>query len=383
MWCPPARPAPPRPAPPLPCRYSEKVSFLATFGIAKAFANLAVGLLAELLSIKWTGVLGWFLGLCIPLLAGTSVPPSGPGPGSTRWANMVAASGFLGVQQGLCWSMALLLAFELFGPAQRGLAAGLDESVGYSASAVFAPIYGQLERRFVSCTWLEEEGRGGTRANATGGPLTPECEAASHGVCSSSDSWQAPCVGQCMCTGYMSLLMYMSLTLLLLGLAINVLLLRNPRPATPAAPGDGCYIQLGGATTTSKGGGGGGSSSLPLCTPAADLARTLPTRDPERWGTGAVAATALPESGAWSDTSSDSAALLGSGGVFDDGSTLQRQHKQRRQRDPSASRQQRRHGRRGGGGRGGGGRRPAAGACQPAGCVWGGAAAGQHAGSRV
>ncbi|HXF99027.1 MAG TPA: MFS transporter [Gaiellaceae bacterium] len=109
---------------------SAVLSFVAAFGLAKAFANLAAGGLAERAGRKPLLVLGWALALPVaPLVA---LAPS--------WGFVVAANVLLGANQGLAWSMTVNMKIDLVGPARRGLALGLNESAGYLgvAGAAFA-----------------------------------------------------------------------------------------------------------------------------------------------------------------------------------------------------------------------------------------------------
>jgi MFS family permease len=106
------------------------LSFIVAFGAAKALANLAAGALAERVGRKRLLVLGWALALPVPVLVGLA--PS--------WGWIVAANLLLGANQGLAWSMTVLMKIDLVGPRRRGLALGLNESAGYLgvAAAAFA-----------------------------------------------------------------------------------------------------------------------------------------------------------------------------------------------------------------------------------------------------
>jgi MFS family permease len=106
------------------------LSFIVAFGLAKAFTNLAAGGLADRLGRRRLLIAGWTLALPVPLLIG--VAPS--------WEFIVAANVFLGVNQGLTWSMTVVMKIDLVGPRRRGLALGLNESAGYVgvAAAAFA-----------------------------------------------------------------------------------------------------------------------------------------------------------------------------------------------------------------------------------------------------
>ena len=110
------------------------LSFIVAFGAAKALANLAGGTLAGRAGRKRLLVAGWMLALPVPLLIG--VAPS--------WGWIVAANLLLGANQGLAWSMTVLMKIDLVGPARRGLALGLNESAGYLGVAAAAFITGAL-----------------------------------------------------------------------------------------------------------------------------------------------------------------------------------------------------------------------------------------------
>jgi MFS family permease len=108
------------------------LSFIVAFGLAKAFTNLGAGALAERLGRKRLLVLGWAFALPVPLLV--AVAPS--------WGWIVAANLLLGVNQGLAWSMTVVMKIDLVGPKRRGLALGLNEAAGYGGVAVAAALSG-------------------------------------------------------------------------------------------------------------------------------------------------------------------------------------------------------------------------------------------------
>jgi MFS family permease len=121
---------------------SAILSFVVAFGIAKALANLAAGGLAERVGRKRLLVLGWLLALPVPLLI--AFAPS--------WWVIVLANVFLGLNQGLAWSMTVVMKIDLVGPARRGLALGLNESAGYLGVAVTALATGALAATFAPRT---------------------------------------------------------------------------------------------------------------------------------------------------------------------------------------------------------------------------------------
>jgi MFS family permease len=110
------------------------LSFIVTFGIAKALANLSAGHLSDRLGRRGVLVAGWLAGLPVPVLL--IIAPS--------WGWIVAANVLLGINQGLCWSTTVIMKIDLVGPARRGLAMGLNEAAGYGAVALAAAGSGYL-----------------------------------------------------------------------------------------------------------------------------------------------------------------------------------------------------------------------------------------------
>ncbi len=121
---------------------SAILSFVVAFGIAKAFSNLAAGGLADRVGRKRLLVIGWLLALPVPLLI--ALAPS--------WGWIVAANLFLGVNQGLAWSMTVVMKIDLVGPRRRGLALGLNESAGYLGVAATALATGALAATYAPRT---------------------------------------------------------------------------------------------------------------------------------------------------------------------------------------------------------------------------------------
>jgi MFS family permease len=110
------------------------LSFVISFGIAKAIANLMAGRFADRAGRKRLLVAGWLLALPVPLLIGIA----------PNWGFIVAANVFLGASQGLAWSMTVVMKVDLAGPARRGLALGLNETAGYLGVAATAFATGAL-----------------------------------------------------------------------------------------------------------------------------------------------------------------------------------------------------------------------------------------------
>jgi len=116
------------------------LSFIIAFGLVKALTNLFAGALAQRLGRRRLLIAGWAVALPVPLLIATA--PS--------WAWIVAANVLLGVNQGLAWSMTVVMKIDLVGPKRRGLALGLNEAAGYSGVALAAGLSGWLATEFAA-----------------------------------------------------------------------------------------------------------------------------------------------------------------------------------------------------------------------------------------
>jgi MFS family permease len=116
------------------------LSFIIAFGVVKAFTNLAAGALAQRTGRRRLLVAGWAAALPVPLLIATA--PS--------WAWIVAANALLGINQGLAWSMTVVMKVDLVGPRKRGLALGLNEAAGYGGVALAAGLSGLLASQFAA-----------------------------------------------------------------------------------------------------------------------------------------------------------------------------------------------------------------------------------------
>src|SRR5918995_1010377 len=118
------------------------LAFIVAFGAAKAITNLAAGELAERLGRRRLLVAGWLFALPVPLLIGLA--PS--------WWFVVAANVLLGVNQGLAWSMTVVMKIDLAGPRRRGLALGLNEAAGHLGVAATAFLTGALAASYAPLT---------------------------------------------------------------------------------------------------------------------------------------------------------------------------------------------------------------------------------------
>ncbi len=113
---------------------SAILSFIVSFGIVKAFANLIAGKYSDVIGRKKLLVVGWLFGLPVPFMVMWA--PS--------WKLITAANVLLGINQGLCWSTTVIMKIDLVGPKRRGFAMGLNEFAGYGAVALAAFASGYL-----------------------------------------------------------------------------------------------------------------------------------------------------------------------------------------------------------------------------------------------
>ena len=116
------------------------LSFVVAFGVAKALTNLGAGALAHRAGRRRLLIAGWTIALPVPLLI--ALAPS--------WEWIVAANVLLGINQGLAWSMTVVMKIDLVGPRRRGLALGLNESAGYGGLALAAAVSGWLAAEYAA-----------------------------------------------------------------------------------------------------------------------------------------------------------------------------------------------------------------------------------------
>ena len=134
------------------------LSFIVAFGLAKAITNLGAGVLAQRLGRRRLLIAGWAIALPVPLLI--AVAPS--------WGWIVAANVLLGINQGLAWSMTVVMKIDLVGPKRRGFALGLNEAAGYGGVALAAAVSGWLAVGARAARRARRGGRGHRRRRAGG-----------------------------------------------------------------------------------------------------------------------------------------------------------------------------------------------------------------------
>ncbi|MDN3449410.1 MFS transporter [Planococcus sp. APC 3906] len=111
---------------------SAALSFIISFGFSKAIINYFAGAIADRLGRKKVLLLGWSFGLLVPLMVIFA----------SSWWMIVVANIFLGINQGLAWSMTVNMKIDISKPSQRGLAVGLNEFAGYTGVAAMAVVSG-------------------------------------------------------------------------------------------------------------------------------------------------------------------------------------------------------------------------------------------------
>jgi MFS family permease len=116
------------------------LSFIVAFGVMKALTNLGAGALAQRVGRRRLLIAGWVAALPIPALIAWA----------PNWGWIVVANALLGINQGLAWSMTVVMKVDLVGPRRRGLALGLNEAAGYGGVALAAGMSGWLAASFAA-----------------------------------------------------------------------------------------------------------------------------------------------------------------------------------------------------------------------------------------
>ncbi|MCS6928770.1 MAG: MFS transporter [Saprospiraceae bacterium] len=117
---------------------SATISFVASFGFAKALANYYTGYLANWWGRRRLLIVGWILATPVPLAL--ILAPS--------WEWVIGANVLLGASQGFTWSSTVIMKIDLVGEKNRGLAMGLNEFAGYLAVGLVALLTGWLAERY-------------------------------------------------------------------------------------------------------------------------------------------------------------------------------------------------------------------------------------------
>ena len=114
------------------------VSFIITFGVVKSLCNFLAGHISETWGRKRVLVLGWIIGLPVPLIIIYA----------NSWFWFDVANVLLGINQALTWSMTVNMKIDLVGPKRRGLAVGLNEFAGYFSVGIMAWLTGEIAARY-------------------------------------------------------------------------------------------------------------------------------------------------------------------------------------------------------------------------------------------
>jgi hypothetical protein len=80
------------------------------FGVSKAITNLFAGALGDRFGRKPVLVVGWLVAIPVPLLL----------MWAPTWGWVLFANALLGINQGLTWSLTVIMKIDLVGPARRG-----------------------------------------------------------------------------------------------------------------------------------------------------------------------------------------------------------------------------------------------------------------------
>jgi MFS family permease len=114
------------------------LSFIVVFGITKAITNYYTGVLANKVGRKNLLTIGWIFAIPIPFILIYA----------NSWSWIVFANILLGINQGLTWSSTVVMKIDLVGERNRGLAMGINESVGYLAVGAVAFLTGWIASEY-------------------------------------------------------------------------------------------------------------------------------------------------------------------------------------------------------------------------------------------
>jgi MFS family permease len=113
-------------------------AFVMSFGISKAIGNLLAGTLADGFGRKGVLLLGWLIGLPIPFILMLA----------RSWNWVIVANILLGINQALTWSMTVNVMVDLLPAHRRGVAAGINEFMGYLGLSLLAFLTGLIATNY-------------------------------------------------------------------------------------------------------------------------------------------------------------------------------------------------------------------------------------------
>ena len=102
------------------------LSFIASFGLAKAPLNLVAGRWSDRVGRRPVLIAGWMFG--IPVVGFLLLVHA--------WWAVIVANLFLGANQAFAWTMTINAQLDIAGPRQRGMAMGINEATGYIGVAI-------------------------------------------------------------------------------------------------------------------------------------------------------------------------------------------------------------------------------------------------------
>ncbi|HZP92415.1 MAG TPA: MFS transporter [Burkholderiales bacterium] len=114
------------------------LAFIVVFGVSKALTNYFAGRFSDTYGRKAILIAGWLVAAPVPFLLMWA--PS--------WNWVLLANLFLGVSQGLTWSITVIMKIDLAGPRNRGLAMGINEFAGYFAVGAAALATGWIAAHY-------------------------------------------------------------------------------------------------------------------------------------------------------------------------------------------------------------------------------------------
>jgi MFS family permease len=118
--------------------FSILFSFIVSFGFVKALLNLFSGIWADRWGRKKLLIVGWLVAIPVPLII----------IWAQNWFWIAVANIFLGLNQGLTWTMTQTSQLDIVSEGERGLAAGLNEWGGYFGVAGATIVTGYLASIF-------------------------------------------------------------------------------------------------------------------------------------------------------------------------------------------------------------------------------------------
>lgn len=113
-------------------------SFIIAFGITKAVCNYFTGKWANKIGRKKLMIIGWLFAIPIPYILIYA----------NNWNWIIFANILLGLNQGLTWSMAVIMKIDLVGSKKRGLAVGINEFAGYLSVGIVAFLTGYIANKY-------------------------------------------------------------------------------------------------------------------------------------------------------------------------------------------------------------------------------------------